>query len=81
MARKKMKYFLYFIRSKYGIHAQSFKDEHMIKLAEKSKVSLGDVQGIFSQYSLIERNSYTNIEASRLLDLYFAIDNFYKHCK
>ena len=81
MARKKMKYFLYFIRSKYGIHAQTFKEEHMIRLAEKSKTGLGDVQSIFSQYNLIERNSYSNIEATRLLDLYFAIDNFYKHCK
>jgi hypothetical protein len=81
MARKKMKYFLYFIRSKYGIQAQTFKEEHIIKLAEKSKVSQADVESIFRQYHLIERNSNSNIDVNRLLDLFNSIENFYKQCK
>ena len=81
MARKKMKYFQYFIRSKYGIQAQTFTKEHMAKLAEKSKVGIGVVQLIFSEYAIIEKNSYYNTEASRLVNFYFAVDNFYRHCK
>jgi hypothetical protein len=81
MARKKMKYFLYFIRSKYGIQAQTFKEEQIVRLAEKSKVDQGEIESIFRQYSLIEKNSYSNIDVNRLLDLYNAIENFYKQCK
>jgi hypothetical protein len=58
MARKKMKYFLYFIRSKYGIHAQHFTDDLLGKLSEKSKVNLGDVKKIFERYHLIDKYSY-----------------------
>jgi hypothetical protein len=81
MAKKKMRYFLYFIRSKYGIHAQTFTEEQMKKLSDKSKVGLAEIRSIFSQYHIIERNSYSNIEANRLLDLYYAIEHFYKNCK
>jgi hypothetical protein len=81
MARKKMRYFLYFVRSKYGIHAEKFSEQHIRKLAEKSTVSLPEVQAIFDQYHLIEEKFQHNIEANRLLNLYHAIDRFYKHCK
>lgn len=79
MARKKMKYFLYFIRTRYGIHAQTFGEEHIRKLAEKSKVSLGEVQTIFDQYRAIE-SAFYNVD-TKLSDLYYAIENFYRHCK
>lgn len=81
MAHKKMKYFLYFVRSKYGIHAERFREEHIRRLAEKSKVRLSEVEVIFSRYYLIEERFKNNIEANRLVDLYDAIDNFYKQCK
>jgi hypothetical protein len=81
MARKKMKYFLYFVRSRYGMHAETFGDEQIRRLAEKSKVRVGDVQVIFSQYYLIEERFRHSIEAGRLVDLYEAIENFYKQCK
>ena len=81
MARKKMKYFLYFVRSKYGIHAETFHEQQIRRLSEKSKVAMEDVANIFRQYYLIEEKFRHNIEANRLLDLYFAIDNFYKQCK
>jgi hypothetical protein len=81
MARKKMKYFLYFVRSKYGIHAEAFQEPQILRLSDKSKVALEDVSNIFRQYYLIEEKFRNNIEANRLLDLYFAIDNFYKQCK
>jgi len=82
MAKKKMKYFLYFIRSKYGIHEQTFSEESIARLAEKSKVNLMDVKSIFNQYDIIDRNAHhNNIDAGRLAGLYYAIENFYKHCK
>ncbi|HEU5146931.1 MAG TPA: DUF4350 domain-containing protein [Chryseosolibacter sp.] len=81
MAHKKMKYFLYFVRSKYGIHAERFREEHIRRLAEKSKVRLADVEVIFSRYYLIEERFKHNIEANRLVDLYDAIENFYKQSK
>ncbi len=81
MVKKKMKYFLYFIRSKYGVHSQNFKEEDIQKLSEKSKVNVSDVQTIFYQYNLIERNFRNDIEVTRLIDLYYAIEKFYKNCK
>lgn len=81
MAHKKMRYFLYFVRSKYGIHAERFKEEQIRRLAEKSRVRFAEVESIFLQYYLIEERFKNNIEANRLVDLYDAIDNFYKQCK
>ena len=81
MVKKKMKYFLYFIRSKYGIHAQTFTDGDIQKLSEKSKVNIHDVHLIFNQYNLIERNFANDIEANRLVDFYHAIEKFYTNCK
>ena len=81
MAHKKMKYFLYFVRSKYGIHVEKFTDEHIRRLAEKSRVKYADVEVIFSRYYLIEERFKNNIEANRLVDLYDAIENFYRQSK
>ena len=80
MAKKKMKYFFYFIRSKYGIHELAFTPEVIAKLAEKSKVDIKLVENIFHQYSRIEAANY-EILPQGLQDLYDAIENFYKHCK
>lgn len=81
MAHKKMKYFLYFVRSKYGIHAERFTSEHIRKLAEKARVSHVQVESIFTQYNLIEERFKNNIEVNRLVSLNEVIDNFYRQCK
>jgi hypothetical protein len=81
IARKKMKYFFYFVRAKYGIHAQPFTELHMKRLAEKSKIELKDIQIIFNEFHQIERNMYGTPTQDRLVTLYNAIDQFYKHCK
>lgn len=81
IAKKKMKYFLYFIRAKYGIHAQTFGEEHIRRLAEKSKVNAPDIKIIFDQYDMIERHAVHNTAVDKLVSLYYAIENFYKHCK
>lgn len=81
MAHKKMKYFLYFVRSRYGIHAEKYEETHIHRLAEKSRVPLDEVEVIFARYRLIEERFRNNIEANRLVDLFDAIENFYKQCK
>jgi hypothetical protein len=79
IARKKMKYFFYFIRAKYGIHAQSLTEAHLKRLAEKSKIELGDLHLIAQEFNHVERQHYYN--TPRLVDLYNALDKFYKHSK
>jgi hypothetical protein len=81
IARKKMKYFQYFIRAKYSIHTQMPVAEQIKRLAEKSKVDAQDIQIIFDQYNVIERNSQYNTAVDKLVNLYNAIEKFYKHCK
>ncbi|HZY78910.1 MAG TPA: hypothetical protein VFE50_05260, partial [Cyclobacteriaceae bacterium] len=81
MARKKMKYFLYFIRARYGINTQTFTQEHAIRLSERSKVDLADIQLIHDRYKVIEDYSISNDEPERLVGLYQAIEKFYKNCK
>lgn len=81
IARKKMKYFQYFIRAKYGIQNQHAREEQIKKLAEKSKVNEQQVRSIFEQYDMIEKHAHYNTTQDRLVDLYYAIEYFYKHCK
>jgi hypothetical protein len=81
MARKKMKYFLYFIRARYGINTQTFTEEHVKRLSEKSKTDVADIQVIYDRYKVIESYSISNDEPERLVGLYQAIDKFYKNCK
>jgi hypothetical protein len=82
MARKKMKYFLYFIRARYGINTQHLTDEQAKRLSEKAKVDINDVVLIQQRYKTLE--NYAGVsdgDAERLVDLYQAIDKFYKNCK
>lgn len=81
IARKKMKYFQYFIRARYGIHTQMTQEIQIARLAEKSKVNIAAIQSIYDQYNQIERNAQYNTAIDKLVGLYNAIENFYKHCK
>jgi hypothetical protein len=81
MARKKMKYFLYYVRSKYGVHGHPFTAEMMARLSEKSKVPLNDVEAVFKFNKLIEEGSNGFIDEPRLRNFYHVIENFYKQCK
>jgi hypothetical protein len=81
IARKKMKYFLYFIRMRYGIHTHSFTQAQVPILAERSKVNETFIQQVFDRWNVIENFGYSSIEEQRLVDLYNAIDTFYKQCK
>jgi hypothetical protein len=80
MARKKMKYFLYFVRSKYGMQMQNVTEDQIEKLAEKSKVNVAQVKKIFENYRGLDHNLYANLQ-HRLEDLYYSIEFFYQNCK
>ena len=79
IALKKMKYFLYFIRAKYGIKSAQVTQDFK-RLAEKSQIELNHIESIFDQYGKIEKNPF-NADVNNLMSLYNAIDHFYKHCK
>jgi hypothetical protein len=81
IARKKMKYFLYFIRTRYGIHTHALTPAHVPILAERSKVNETIIQQVFDRWNVIENFGYSSIEEQRLVDLYYAMDTFYKQCK
>jgi hypothetical protein len=81
IAVKKMRYFLHFIRAKYGIHSHTFTQEQKVRLAEKSQIDIKDISFIFDEYERIESNPYSSTGPHRLMSLYNAIDHFYKHCK
>jgi hypothetical protein len=81
IALKKMKYFLYFIRAKYGIYSAQLTQEHFKRLAGKSQIDLDHIVSIFDQYERIEKNPYNSAGPHQLLSLYNAIDHFYKRCK
>jgi hypothetical protein len=79
MARKKMKHFLHFIRTKYNLSTNKIDDVFIKKLSLKSHVSEQAIENIFSQYRVVEK--FTDITVSRLEDLHSLIDNFYKQGK
>jgi hypothetical protein len=80
MARKKMKYFIYFVRSKYGMQMQNVTEDQIEKLAEKSKVNVAQVRKIFENFRGLDHNLYANLQ-HRLEDLYYSIEFFYQNCK
>ena len=81
MARKKMRYFLFFIRTHYGLHAHALTKEYIDTLAERSGVDKGRITNIHNLYETIEQSSGNNLDPGRLMELYQAIETFYKHCK
>ena len=81
IGRKKMKYFLHFIRAKYGLHAQNFTESHIKRLAEKSAVDVKDIQHIFDTFHQFEYKGNGEKAHEDLMKLYNAIEYFYTHCK
>lgn len=79
MARKKMRHFLHFIRTKYSLSTQKVDAEFIKKLSAKSQVTEGEIELIFDQYHIIDK--FQNIDSPRLADLYNAIQNFYNKAK
>lgn len=79
IARKKMRYFFYFIRAKYNMHIQSLTPAHLKRLSEKSKVTPDELTIIATEFDHIEQKSFYN--EPRLIDLHNALEKFYQTCK
>lgn len=79
MARKKMRHFLHFIRTKYALSTHKIDPEFIKKLSIKSQVSESEIDLIFDQYHVIDK--FQSIDATRLAHLYNAIQNFYNKMK
>lgn len=79
IARKKMKYFFYFVKSRYNMHLQSLTEATLNRLAEKSKVPLDDLKQVAAELNHVENQSYYN--EHRLIDLQNVLERFYKTCK
>lgn len=79
MARKKMRYFLHTVRSRYGLHTHTIDAQFIEKLSTKSQVSQQELELIFQQYRII--NNFQEIDSAPLVNLYNAIQNFYNKAK
>jgi hypothetical protein len=79
IARKRMKYFYYFIKARYGFHFQILAEANLVRLTEKSKVDLGDLKTVALAFDRIEKDPY--YDQPRLVDLQLALEKFYKDCK
>lgn len=79
MARKKMRHFLHFIRTKYSLSTHKIDSEFIKKLSVKSQVSEQEIEIIFDQYQVIDK--FHTIDSQRLAHLYNAIQNFYNKAK
>lgn len=79
IARKKMKYFFYFIRAKYGLHLQELTDFHCRRLTEKSKVKPEVLESVAQEFDYVVHQSYYH--EPRLINLQAALETFYKQCK
>ena len=78
IARKKVKYFFYFIRARYGIQAQSLTEPVMKRLSEKSKIDLLEIEAIAARINQLDNRMGYDVEW--LKNLYRVLDNFYKNC-
>lgn len=78
IARKKVKYFFYFIRARYGIQAQSLTEPVMKRLSEKSKIDLLELRAIAARFNQLDNRM--GYDVAWLRNLYLVLDNFYKNC-
>ena len=81
MARKKFRYFHFFVRSRYGIHAQTLTTDLVGILEQRSGVDGSTIIKILDLHDKIENSSTHAQDSSLLIELHQAIDKFYKQCK
>jgi hypothetical protein len=79
IAKKRMKYFFYLIKAKYGMHIQNLTEPFMQRLSEKSTVELNDLKSIEHEFNRVDKHRY--YDESMLVDLQVALEKFYKHSK
>jgi len=79
MARKKMRFFLHVVRTRYGLQTQTIDALFIEKLSLKSQVDKSEVELIFQQYRIID--NFQEIDSAPLANLHNAIQNFYNKAK
>jgi len=79
IGRKRIKYFYYYIKMKYGIHIQNLAEANQARLAEKSKVESSIVQAVATEFDRLENQRFYDEEM--LIDLQNSLESFYKNCK
>ena len=79
IAKKRMKYFFYTIKARYGLHIQSLTEPNLQRLSEKSKVELDDLKLIEQEFNRVDKHRY--YDESMLIDLQIALEKFYKYSK
>lgn len=79
MARKKMRFFLHTVRTRYGLQTHTIDPEFIKKLSLKSQVSEQEIELIFNQYKIID--DFPEIDSAPLINLYTTIQNFYNKAK
>lgn len=79
MARKKMRYFLHMVRTRYGLQTHTIDTIFIEKLSLKSQVNKTEIELIFQQYKIIE--NFQHIDSAPLASLHNAIQNFYNKAK
>lgn len=77
-ARQRMKYFLLFIRNKFGLPTHVFNQDFIETLSRKSKVAPELIESIIYQYDIIQK--YQDITSDRLHTFSSSIDQFYQLC-
>ena len=79
IAEKKISYFLDYIRNKYLIKSNTFDEETIQKLADKSSNSTGNIKSILNKIKQI--NGSPKISEDDLLDINYKIEKFYERTK
>lgn len=75
----KMKFFLGFVRERYGLSTNVLDTSFFNKLSLKSAVPLNNIQIIFNQYHRIK--SLPDITEDTLINFHQALEFFYQNCK
>jgi len=79
IARKKMKYFFHFIRSKYGLRTQELTPSYVALLSEKSKIEQAQIDVLAGEFHHL--NYRADYGSDQLVQLHEALYTFYKNCK
>ncbi|MGB3076101.1 MAG: hypothetical protein WBB36_12300 [Chitinophagales bacterium] len=79
LALQKMKLFLTFIRSRYGLQTKTTDHDFVLKLSEKSQVEHNRIVQLLEEYQTIE--NMNDISEAQLTSFHLELESFYGNCK
>ena len=79
IAKKRIKYFFYFIKARYGLTTQILSEPYLIRLSEKSSLGRQDIEAVALEFERAEKSR--SYDATMLVDFQNALERFYKQCK